>query len=225
MELDRASLRNTIYNLYVKEHEELGTEGAYRLLDEARRWDLSKTLKKGGVIVFPHAGIADCGHQIAAAVHACLDSCADRVIVLSVLHAFTQEMEDARVRVAQGGDVRKETLWGIQGTGIEGRVKSGAMTTHFTASATYGQPRPHRCASAAPVIERYPYLAGGKLRSPASTSWVAKMQSIVSPRRSHYGIGYNTPRMRRSIRSKAAGSARDDPGGNRHSGNRRLLGL
>src|SRR5690606_6024879 len=83
-------------------------------------WDLSETLRQGGVIVFPHAGVADCGHQIAAAVHACLDSGADRVLVISVLHAFTDEMQDARVRVAAGEAPSHFRHWGIQGTGLDG---------------------------------------------------------------------------------------------------------
>jgi len=198
MEHDRASLRNTIYNMYVKEHEELGTEGAYRLLDEARRWDLSKTLKHGGVIVFPHAGIADCGHQIAAAVHACLDSCADRVIVISVLHAFTQEMEDARVRVAQGGDVRKETLWGIQGTGIEG-PRQEWRNDHALYSFRYlwAAETARRGIRGPEVIERYPYLAGGKPEILPGIDELAKLAEdavIVSTADPfHHGIGYNTP--------------------------------
>ena len=58
-------------------------------------------LAAGGIIVFPHTSVADCGHQVAAAVHAALDSGADRVLVISVLHAFTPEMEEARVAVAE----------------------------------------------------------------------------------------------------------------------------
>ena len=35
--------------------------------------------------MFPHATFTVCGHQIAAAVHACLDSGARRVLALGVL--------------------------------------------------------------------------------------------------------------------------------------------
>src|SRR3970040_620810 len=104
MMLDRKKLLEDIHQLYRAEHEALGEAGTLRLLDKAREWDLSRTLATGGVVVFPHAGVVDCGHQIAAAVHACLDCGADRVIVISVLHAFSDEMEEARVRVASGGD-------------------------------------------------------------------------------------------------------------------------
>ena len=81
---------------------DVGEAKALELLEKGREFDLSGTLAAGGVIVFPHAGVADCGHQIATAVHACLDSGADKILAISVLHAFTDEMQDARVRVAAG---------------------------------------------------------------------------------------------------------------------------
>ncbi len=104
-----------------EEHARLGREGAARVLDAGRAWDLSPALRSGGSVIFPHAGIPACGHQIAAAVHACLDSGADRVLVLGVLHALTNELQDARVRVAQGADVTKESSWGVQGPGLDVR--------------------------------------------------------------------------------------------------------
>ena len=118
MTTDRSRLREEIHTLYAAEHAALGEAGALRQLEQARQWHLAPTLRKGGVVVFPHAGVADCGHQIAAAVNACLDSGADRVLVISVLHAFTDEMEAARIRVANGADVTKERFWGIQGPGL-----------------------------------------------------------------------------------------------------------
>ena len=95
MELDRDQLQNDILDLYQREHDALGEEGTNKLLDNGKGWDLSGTLVDGGVLVFPHAGVEDCGHQIAACVHACLDSGAERVLVVSVLHASTDEMQDA----------------------------------------------------------------------------------------------------------------------------------
>jgi hypothetical protein len=79
MNLDRSRLRESIHQLYAAEHAALGAAGALRQLDQTRQWDLAPTLRAGGVVVFPHAGVADCGHPISAAVNACLDSGADRV--------------------------------------------------------------------------------------------------------------------------------------------------
>lgn len=198
MALDRPKLREDINALYAREHVALGLDGTERMLERASQWKLAPTLEAGGVIVFPHAGVGDCGHQIAAAVLACLDSGADTVIVISVLHAFTQEMEDARIRVAQGGNVAKEEFWGIQGTAIPGprqewQYDHALMSwRHFWRAETakrgiYG-PR---------VLERYPYLAGGKPDLLPGIDELARLADdavIVSTADPfHYGIGYGTP--------------------------------
>jgi hypothetical protein len=197
MKLDREKLREEIHKLYAQEHAALGEAGTLRLLEEARRWDLSGTLRSGGVIVFPHAGVADCGHQIAAAVHACLDSGADRVLVISVLHAFSDEMEQARIRVANGGDPGQELFWGIQGPGLAGRQEwrhDHALISfrHFWQAETR-----RRGVKGPEVIERYPYLAGGrpeKLPGIEELQKIAKDAVIVSTADSfHHGIGYGDP--------------------------------
>ncbi|MGB0386810.1 MAG: hypothetical protein ACPGWR_18510 [Ardenticatenaceae bacterium] len=194
MKLNREQLRIDIHKMYAGEHAALGEAGTFRLLEEARQWDVSSTLSAGGVVVFPHAGVADCGHQIAAAVHGCLDSGADRVLVISVLHAFTDEMQDARVRVANGSDVTMEAFWGIQGPGLAGREEwrgDHALISwrHFWEAETK-----RRGIKGPEVIERYPYLAGGKpemLPGIDELAEIAKDAVIVSTADPfHHGIGY-----------------------------------
>ena len=200
--MERTEIQRKIHELYAQEHAELGPEGTLRQLEEARQWDLSGTLREGGVAVFPHAGVLDCGHQIAACVHAALDSGADRVVVISVLHAFTNEMEEARIRVANGGDVTKEKFWGIQGTGIDGERQEwrgdhalvswrhfwDAETTRRGIKGTAKEPE---------LIERYPYLAGGRPQDLPGVDELARLAedaAIVSTADAfHHGIGYNTP--------------------------------
>src|SRR3990172_8330860 len=92
----------------LQEHARLGADGAAKFLEAGRQWNLAPTLRERGAIIFPHIGLEKCGHHIAAAVHVCLDSGADRVLAIGVLHALTQDLQDARVRVAQGADVTKE---------------------------------------------------------------------------------------------------------------------
>jgi predicted class III extradiol MEMO1 family dioxygenase len=102
MTLDRARLKEQIHELYRNEHVALGERGTLERLERGREWDLAPTLAAGGVAVFPHAGVFDCGHQVAAVVHGCLDAGADRVVVISVSHAFTDEMDEARRRGTAG---------------------------------------------------------------------------------------------------------------------------
>ncbi len=197
MELDRVQLQKDIHALYAREHAELGEQGTLEHLERAQQWKLAGTLKAGGVLVFPHAGVKDCGYQIAACVQACLDSGADQVLVLSVLHAFTQEMEDARRRVAAGGDVTQEVFWGIQGPGIDGREEwkgDHALISwrHFWDAEV--KRRGLSPAQTPTVIERYPYLAGGKpeiLPGFDDLAAIARDAVIVSTADAfHHGIGY-----------------------------------
>lgn len=197
MEIERDALQVAILQQYKEEHEALGEKGALQQLEYARQWDLSPTLRAGGVVVFPHAGVADCGHQIAAAVNACLDSGADRVLVVSVLHAFNDEMEQARQRVAAGGDVTREKYWGIQGPGLNRgenwRYDHALMSFRF-----FWEIETRRRGIKGPeVIERYPYLAGGKpeiLPGIEELIEIARNAVIVSTADPfHHGIGYGTP--------------------------------
>ncbi|MFZ5919014.1 MAG: hypothetical protein ACOYZ7_18930 [Chloroflexota bacterium] len=145
-----------------QELQRLGQAGARRLLDAGRKWDLAPTLRAGGSIIFPHAGIEVCGHQIAAAVHACLDSGADRVLVVGVLHALTDELQDARVRVAAGADVTQEAAWGIQGPGLAGRQDWRREFSLLNFLFLWEHEVERRGIVAPELIVRYPYLAGGR---------------------------------------------------------------
>ncbi len=197
MELDRAALQRNVHALYAREHAELGEAGTLRQLEQGRQWRLADTLESGGVLVFPHAGVHDCGYQIAACVHAALDSGADKVVVLSVLHAFTAEMEAARVAVTAGEDPSRFEYRGIQGPGIDGRTEwtgDHALISwrHFwTAELKRRGIQEHKAPR---VYERYPYLAGGQPQNLPGIDELARLMEdavVVSTADPfHHGIGY-----------------------------------
>lgn len=196
--LNYAQLREDINALYAREHVQLGHEGTMRCLDESRQWDLSATLKEGGVVVFPHAGVADCGHQIAAAVNACLDSGADKVVVISVLHAFSDAMQEARVNVTNGDDPANYPFWGIQGMGIPGERQEWQYDHVLRSWRHFWQAETTRRGIRGPeVIERYPYLAGGHPERLPGIDELARLIEdavVVSTADAfHHGIGYGTP--------------------------------
>jgi hypothetical protein len=194
MKLDREALQRDIHALYRSEHEAMGQRGTLERLEQARQWDLAPTLRDGGVLVFPHAGVLDCGHQIAAVVHGCLDSGADRVVVVSVLHAFTDEMEDARIQVAAGADPSRWPFWGIQGPGLSEREewrRDHALMSfrHFWAAETA-----RRGIAGPEVVEAYPYLAAGHPEQLPGIDKLARLAEnavIVSTADAfHHGLGY-----------------------------------
>lgn len=198
MKLDRPKLQKEIHALYAREHAALGEDGTIDLLEQARQWDLSGTLRDGGVVVFPHAGVADCGHQIATAVHACLDSGADKVVVISVLHAFTDEMEAARIAVANGDDPANWPFWGIQGNEMEnGRSEWRGDHALISFRHFWDAETKRRGIKGPKLYERYPYLAGGKpetlpyLEETARLAEDAVIVSTADP--FHHGLGYGDP--------------------------------
>ncbi len=195
--MDLNQLRIDITHQYAQEHAALGLKGARAKLVEAQEWQLAPVLQKGGALVFPHAGVAECAKQIAACINACIDSGADTVLVLSVLHAFSDEMEQARRRVAAGGDPSTDRIWGIQGPGLtrgdEWAYDHALFTWRYlweVAADYYGKKMPR-------VIERYPWLAGGQptlLPGYDEVVDIAKNAVVVSTADMfHHGIGYGTP--------------------------------
>jgi hypothetical protein len=165
------------------------------ILDAGKAWDLAAALQVGGSIIFPHAGIKVCGHQIAAAVHACLSSGADRVLVVGVLHALTEDLQDARVRVSKGADVTQEESWGIQGPGLEGRQDwlGEFSLSHFL--FLWEEEIKRRGIKGPELIIRFPYLAGGR---PFILPGIEELQQVVAEGAVvvttadpfHHGIGY-----------------------------------
>ena len=197
MKLDRIQLQKDIHRLYRREHEALGADGTLAMLERAADFPLAEVLNAGGVLVFPHAGVQDCGYQVAACVRACLDSGAERVLVISVLHAFSDEMEAARRRVAAGGDPSEEPTRGIQGPGLAGREEwrgDHALYSwrHFWRAEL--ERRGMAEDQAPQVIERYPWLAGGRpgdLPGIEELRAIARDAVIVSTADAfHHGIGY-----------------------------------
>ena len=194
MTLDREALSVYIDNMVANEQAALGEQGVRDILERGRQWRQGETLRQGGAILFPHAGIADCGHQIAATVQACMDSGADRVLAVGVLHALTDELQDARVRVANGADVTQEKYWGIQGPGLAGHDtwRTEFSLRHFL--FLWDAEARLRGGKTPQVIVRYPYLAGGK---PEILPGIDELQSIArdavivwTADAFHHGIGY-----------------------------------
>ena len=194
--LDRTPLRTAINELYQRELDSLG-DVTYQMLDEARNWDLSPALAGGGVVTFAHVNVADCGLHVAAAVNAALDTGADTVLAIGVLHAFTEEMELARRDVSSGGGSPSDHgLWGIQGPGLDFRDEwtgdhSLRALRHF-----WGAETKRRGITGRRLVERYPFLAGGRpenLPNLDETMSLAEDAVIVATGdQVHHGIAYGT---------------------------------
>ncbi|MBI5347760.1 MAG: hypothetical protein HZB77_00340 [Chloroflexi bacterium] len=181
----------------LQEHTRLGTEGAAKFLEAGHQWNLAPTLRERGAIIFPHIGLEKCGHHIAAAVHACLDSGADRVLAIGVLHALTQDLQEARMRVAQGADVTKEESWGVQGEGLKGRADWQNEFSLLNFIFLWQEEIKRRGVKPPQLFVRYPYLAGGRphlLPGIEELKAIARDAVVVGTADPfHHGIAYNDP--------------------------------
>ena len=83
------------------------------------------------------------------------------MIVISVLHAFTDEMQEARTRVSAGEDPSVWQFWGIQGPGIEGSQEWRDDHSLISFRHLWEAETRRRGIVGPEVVERYPYLAGG----------------------------------------------------------------
>ncbi len=194
---DRTAIQVLINDLYARELNDLGDAGTYKLLDEARRWDVSGTLANRGVVCFGHVGVADCGVHAAAAVNACLDTGADTVLAISVLHAFTAEMDNARQAVTAGGKPSDHETWGIQGPGLDFRTEwqgdhAFRILRHFWDAETR-----RRGITDRRLVERYPFLAGTHPAELPNYDEVASVAAdaviVATADQFHHGIGHGTP--------------------------------
>jgi len=189
-------------------HARAGDAGVAAILDRGRGWDLAPVLRSGGAVLFPHAGFATCGHQVAAAVHAALDSGADRVLALGVLHARTPELRAAFDRVAAGGDPADEPHRGVQGPGLGGgdAWRGEWSLTHF--AFLWDVEARRRGITPPELVLRYPFLVGGR---PADLPGIDELEVlardaalVVTMDAFHHGIGYGTP-AREAMAADAAG--------------------
>ena len=177
---------------------ELGEPAALRLLDAGRAWDLAPALRERGGLIFPHVSIEVCGHHLAAAIHACLDSGAPKVLAVGVLHALSDGLQAARVRVAQGGDVSREESWGIQGPGLDGRQDWQSEFSMLNFQFLWATELKRRGIAGPELIVRYPYLAGGR---PHILPGISELQALVAEGAVvvgtadpfHHGLAYNDP--------------------------------
>jgi len=178
-------------------HARLGAVGAARLLDGGSSWDLTGTLRRGGAIVFPHVGIDVCGHHVGAAVRACLDSGLQRVVAVGVLHALTSGLDEARARVAAGGDPAREPAWGVQGPGLGGRSDWEREFSLDGFVFLWSAELARRGIRGPELVLRYPFLAGGRPDLMPGIDELASISAgaalVATADSFHHGIGYGDP--------------------------------
>lgn len=181
---------------YYEEPKILGQEGMYAILDKGAKWgkELASTLCAGGAAVFPHTFLSQCGYQIAACVHAILDSGADQALLLGVLHPMSESLMQARSRELNEEDISDEPSWGVLGPGID---RDDCWKKEFSLDLfkiLFDIEVKRRGIKAPKLIERFPSLVN---REPASLPGIKELERIAKESvvvatddMCHHGIGY-----------------------------------
>src|SRR5262245_52592056 len=99
---------------YREERARLGEGALVALLDEAP----AVSLPPGGALLFPHTKLAVTGRFVAAVARAVLDSGADRVLAIGVLHGCREIDADRVVAAREGDPVARAALRRVHGPGV-----------------------------------------------------------------------------------------------------------
>ncbi|MCE5293311.1 MAG: hypothetical protein LLF94_01690 [Chlamydiales bacterium] len=189
-------VKHNAFDEYFNESTVLGESGLHSILDQGKPFakNLAKTLVSGGSAVFPHTYMLECGYQIAAVVHACLDSGADQVVALGVLHPMNETMLEARTKELNGKDISDEPSWGVLGPEVQ-RDDSWKREFSLTHFKTLWQTEIKRRGIKAPkLLEFYPSLTN---RRPETLPGIKELEKIVKDSivvatddMCHHGIAY-----------------------------------
>ena len=196
--MDPEALRQRVHTIYDSEREALGEDGLRVMLERGEEWQLAADLISGRRARLspcqhrrlwpPASGLYSGGPGLRRRYHrhrqcaSCLHDC----------DGSSANASHRRRRPQRGG------IWGIQGTGIEG-PRQEWRGDHAMASWRYLWDAELRrrglSASRAPrVIERYPYLAGGRPQELPGFEELAREAegaAIVSTADSlHHGVAY-----------------------------------
>lgn len=184
------------FDQYYEEPKIFGEKGMNTLMDHGKKWgkQLANTLNGGGAAVFPHTFLSQCGHQIAAVVHAILDSGADQALVLGVLHPMSESLMQARSKELNEEDISTEISRGVFGPGLDPHhcLKNEFSLDLFKILFDFEVKR--RGVKPPKLIERYPSLVN---RDPASLPGINELKQIAKDAvivatddMCHHGVSY-----------------------------------
>lgn len=184
---------------YESERAALGQAGLEARLDDAP----AVAVPPRGALVFPHTRLSSSGKLAAAAARAVVESGAETVLALGVLHG-AREQDAGIVRRARGGEPDAlAALRRVHGPGARG--DAGHWTEEFSLDG-FGallSLAARRAKRAAPrVIARYPFLVGAGPGDLPGLDELARLCDegallVATADLVHHGAGYGTPEPER----------------------------
>lgn len=189
--------------LYTAHHTALTSSQVDEFLDQGKYWAnrgaLANLLQAGGVVVFPHAAVIDCGHHVTAAATAALESGASKILVISALHAWTPEMQEARHHQAAGEDLSTHPLRGIHGPDMPNSRSEWQLDHALISWRFFWEALCQRRGLTNPTLrpqvrEVYPFLVGDQPQTLPNydeiTQWAKDAIILSTADPFHHGLGY-----------------------------------
>lgn len=177
---------------YADERAQLGDRGLDALLEAAPHLALE------GAAIFPHARLRFCGEQVAAAARAVVDSGAEEVLALGVLHG-ARGQDQTLLAQARAGDPRaRAALRRVHGPGLAGEhwVEEFSLD-NFEVLLERAASRAGRRAPR--LVKRFPFLVGEEPQSLPGLDELQRLGDrgaalVATTDPIHHGAGYETPR-------------------------------
>lgn len=183
-------------DIYQDERDGLSSKEIDAILETGRAWDLSSTLSCGGVALFPHTYLSVCASYIAACVHGALDSGADHVLALGVLHSFTDEFLAARAKERARHDLSDFALRGVHGPKMQRGEYWKSEYSLLSFVFLWNEEIKRRGIKPPKLSLRFPYLVN---RQPQTLPGISELEAIAKDAClvatgdfCHHGVAYGT---------------------------------
>lgn len=183
-------------SIYQDERDRLSSKEIDAILESGRAWDLSKTLDEHGVALFPHSYLSTCAPYMAACVHGALDSGSDHVLVLGVLHSFSEELFAARRLERLRHDLSHIHLRGVHGPRMQ---RGNYWKTEYSLLSflfLWNEEVKRRGIKPPKLSIRFPYLVN---REPHTLPGIVELEKIAKDACllatadiCHHGVAYGT---------------------------------
>jgi predicted class III extradiol MEMO1 family dioxygenase len=180
---------------YASERQQLGRRAIERMIENAEVLSSSNE----SIWIFPHTKLSASGRMIAAVARSVIESGAERVLTLGVLHGGRESDADIVANAKAGQPEAIKLVRKIHGAGSY--YDAGMSTEEFSldnfkyliqvAAEIMNRPVPA-------IIERYPFLTG---EDPLTLPGMEELRrltdegilTVATADMIHHGIGYDTP--------------------------------
>lgn len=200
-------MKSHCFEDYKIERQQLTEQAIDTMLESGRRWNLAPTLAKGGVAIFPHTYLHVCAAQIAAVVQGALDSGADQVVAIGVLHSCSDEFVLARSKEKGHQSLADCSFRGVHGPNLSRGSYWKEEYSLLSFEFLWKEEVKRRGKKAPKLHFRYPYLVD---RQPQNLPGIKELEAlckdacvVATSDLCHHGVAYGMTKESTKIGDEA----------------------